>query len=486
MYRKLNEECGVFGMYSPRTEGLAESVYRALFALQHRGQASCGIVVNDRGIFSQYKDTGLVPDVFNRDILDSLGEGNIAVGHVKYASKSNLERSETQPLVVKHVKGPMAISLNGVLVNSAELREKYELRGAIFHTACNTEAISYAITEQRITQPSIEQAIEQAMYNLKGAYSMVVMSPNKLIAVRDPLGFHPLCMGKTDDGVICFASESCALVAVGAKFERDILPGEIVVVGEDGITSIKTHCGQKTGMCVFEYVYFARPDSVIEGCSVHKARLRAGEFLWKEYPCEADVVVGVPDSGLDAALGLSLASGIPYGIGFLKNKYIGRTFIQPTQKQRSDAVRIKLNVISETVKDKRVILVDDSIVRGTTCARIVKLLREAGAKEVHMRLSSPPFKNPCYFGTDIDSRDKLIACKMTLDEIAEYLNVDSLGYLSVDSVKKLAPEANLDFCVGCFTGEYPIEVPEEIAKDKFCRKIGQTDAETLNKELEIS
>lgn len=486
MYRKLNEECGVFGMFSQSCENLAEPVYRALFALQHRGQASCGIVVNDRGVFSQYKDVGLVPDVFDRQVLDSLGDGNIALGHVKYASKSNLERSEAQPLVVKHVKGPMAISLNGVLVNGPELREGYELNGAIFHTACNTEIISYAITNHRLSQPSIERAVEQVMYDLKGSYSMLVMSATKLIAVRDPLGFHPLCMGRTEDGTVCFASESCAFAGVGAKFERDILPGEIVVVSPNGVESIKTHCGQKTGMCVFEYVYFARPDSVIEGCSVHKARCRAGEFLWREHPCEADVVIGVPDSGLDAALGFALASGIPYGIGFLKNKYIGRTFIQPTQAQRSDAVRIKLNVIGETVKDKRVVLVDDSIVRGTTCARIVRQLKEAGAREVHMRLSSPPFTNPCYFGTDIDSRDKLIACKMSLDEIARYLNVDSLGYLSVESVKKLAPEANLDFCVGCFTGEYPIDVPDEIKQDKFCRKIGQTDAKTLDKELEIS
>ncbi|MEE0240201.1 MAG: amidophosphoribosyltransferase, partial [Ruminococcus sp.] len=359
---------------------------------------------------------------------------------------------------------------------SRELRERYELKGSIFHTTNDTEVISYAITEQRLQRSSIEEAVEYAMYDLKGAYSLVVMSPNKLIAARDPHGFRPLCMGRCKDGSIVFASESCALDSVDAEFERDIEPGEIVVVEDCNVHSIRTHCGQKRSMCVFEYVYFARPDSVIEGTCVHTARLNAGRILWQEHPVEADVVVGVPDSGLDAALGLSMASGIPYGIGFVKNRYVGRTFIQPSQKMRTNSVRIKLNVLKSVVKGKRVILVDDSIVRGTTCKRIVNLLREAGATEVHMRISCPPFTNPCYFGVDIDSRENLIACQMTIPEICSYIGADSLGYLSLKGVKSLtSPDLQEEdwFCTGCFDGTYPIAVPKEMPKDKFESKIGE-------------
>ena len=305
------------------------------------------------------------------------------------------------------------------------------------------------------------------MYKIQGAYSIVVMSPRKLIAARDKNGFRPLCIGKDEEGSYIVTSETCALDSIGATFIRDVRPGEIVIIENNKIKSIITHCGCKGNMCVFEYVYFARPDSVIEGYSVHKARLRAGEFLAKEHPVEADVVVGVPDSGLDAAIGYSQESGIPYGIGFIKNKYVGRTFIQPTQKDRENLVRIKLNAIREVVKDKRVILIDDSIVRGTTSGRIVKLIRDAGAKEVHMRISSPPFINPCYFGTDIDSKENLIACKMTIPEIAEFIGADSLGFLSIEGVNKIAEGANCGFCDGCFTGNYPIEVPMEMPKDKF-------------------
>ena len=405
----IHEECGVFGIFSQQTGDVAAKTYMALYALQHRGQESCGIVVNDKGVFSYHKDLGLVPEVFNQSHMEKLGLGNIAIGHVRYGTTGGNNRANAQPLVVRHVKGPMAIAHNGNLVNAAELREEYELKGAIFHTTNDTEVISYAITEQRLKFPSIETAVEQAMYRFKGAYSLVIMSPTKLIAARDPNGFRPLCMGKCPDGSLVFTSESCALDSIGAAFIRDLDPGEIVVVDKEGARSIRSHCGKRCNICVFEYVYFARPDSVIEGVCVHRARLRAGEILWKEHPVEADVVIGVPDSGLDAALGLSHASGIPYGVGFIKNRYVGRTFIQPTQKERTDAVRIKLNVVRDVVAGKRVILVDDSIVRGTTSARIVSLIREAGAKEVHVRISSPPFTNPCYFGTDIDSKDKLIA-----------------------------------------------------------------------------
>lgn len=473
MLTGLHEECGVFGIYSNTAEDVASQTYYALYALQHRGQESCGIVVNDKGVFSYHKDLGLVPEVFDEEQIKKLGLGNIAVGHVRYSTTGKSNRSNAQPLVVRHIKGPLAISHNGNLVNARELREKYELRGAIFHNTNDTEVISYAITEQRLIQPSIEKSLEQAMYKFKGAYSLVIMSPKKLIAARDPQGFRPLCMGKTKDGCIVFASETCAFDSIGAEFVRNVEPGEIVVVDSDGIRSIRTHCGERSSMCVFEYVYFARPDSVIENVSVHNARLKAGEILWKEHPVEADVVIGVPDSGLDAALGFSRASGIHYGVGFIKNRYVGRTFIQPTQSQRSDSVRIKLNVIKDVVEGKRVVLIDDSIVRGTTSARIVSLIKEAGAKEVHMRISSPPFTNPCYFGTDIDSKENLIACKMTVDEIAKEIGADSLGYLSVEGVKSIAQGAGCGFCTGCFTGKYPIEVPKEMPKDKFERKIGE-------------
>ena len=473
MFDQIKEECGVFGIYSKDTMDVASQTYFALYALQHRGQESCGIVVNDKGILSYHKDLGLVPDVFNEGNLRKLGMGNIAIGHVRYSATGKSNRSNAQPLVVRHIKGPMAIAHNGNLVNARDLREKYELNGGIFHNTNDTEVISYAITEQRLIQPSIEKAVEQAMYKFKGAYSLVIMSPKKLIAARDPQGFRPLCMGETETGAIVFASESCALDSIGARFIRDVEPGEIIIVDKNGAHSLKTHCGQKTSMCVFEYVYIARPDSVIEGSSVHQARLNAGKKLWQESPVEADVVVGVPDSGLDAALGFSMASGIPYGVGFIKNRYVGRTFIQPSQSQRSNSVRIKLNVIKDVVKGKRVVLIDDSIVRGTTSARIVNLIREAGATEVHMRISSPPFTNPCYFGIDIDSKENLIACQMSIEEIAKEIGADSLGYLSIEGVKNIAENAKCNFCTGCFTGEYPIRVPKEMPKDKFERKIDE-------------
>lgn len=468
----IHEECGVFAIYSNEMTDVAVQTYIGLYALQHRGQESCGIVVNDRGVFTHHKDLGLVHEVFDRDTLDKLGEGNIAIGHVRYSTTGNSNRSNAQPLVVRHVKGPLAIAHNGNLVNARELREEYELKGGIFHSTNDTEVISYAITEQRLVCSSIEEAVEKAVGRLKGAFSIVVMSPKKLIAVRDPFGFRPLSLGRLGDSYVA-ASETCAFDSIGAEFVRDLLPGEIIVIDETGVRSVQTYCGtEKSAMCVFEYVYFARPDSVLEGASVHRARLRAGEFLWKEHPVSADAVVGVPDSGLDAALGLSRASGIPYGVGFIKNRYVGRTFIQPNQTDRTNSVKIKLNVLKDTVRGKRVILVDDSIVRGTTSKRIVNLIREAGAKEIHMRISCPPFKNPCYFGTDIDSRDKLIACKMSVDEIAKEIGADSLGYLSVENVRKLAvPEAKCGFCDGCFTGNYPCAVPKEMPKDKFEFKI---------------
>ena len=376
-----------------------------------------------------------------------------------------------QPLVVRHVKGTMAFAFNGALVNAQALKEELELKGAIFHSSSDAEIISHVIIHERLNTASIEEAVEKAMDKLKGAYSMVIMSPQKLMAVRDPQGIRPLAMGKLGDQIV-FASESVAFDSIGAEFVRDIRPGEIVVVDKNGMRSMESHCGQKSGLCVFEYVYTARPDSVIEGESVHMARKRAGAFLAIEHPVEADIVIGSPDSGLDAALGYAEQSGIPYGIGFIKNRYVGRTFILPTQKERERAVHIKLNVLKSAVAGKRVVLVDDSIVRGTTTTQITHMLREAGATEVHIRISSPPFINPCYFGTDIDSKDKLIACRMSLEEIRKTLDADSLGYLSLEHLQQIAQvTTGCGFCMGCFTGEYPIEVPEETPCDKFSQKL---------------
>ena len=469
----LREECGVFGVFSPQTADVASTAYYGLFALQHRGQESCGIVVNDDGIFQSYKDTGLVNDVFTPQILAKLGEGNMAVGHVRYGTTGGNDRSNAQPIVVNHIKGRMALAHNGNIVNCEQLRRELELEGSIFSTTSDTEVISYIITKERLKAPSIEQAVNQAMRRVKGAYSLVIMSPSKLIAVRDAHGFRPLCYGKTEDGRYVVASESCALDAVSAKFIRDIRPGEIVVFDQDGARSITDHCGEADGsLCVFEYIYFARPDSVIDGCSVHNARMRAGAFLALEHPVQADVVIGVPDSGLDAAVGYAKQAGIPYEIGFIKNKYIGRTFIQPGQKSREDKVKIKLNPIADVVRGKRIVMIDDSIVRGTTSARIVKLLREEGAKEIHMRVSAPPFLNPCYYGTDIDSRENLIAASHSVEEIAKIIGVDSLGYLSVESVKQIAKGLHgAGYCTACFDGAYPTEIPETTSKNRFESKI---------------
>lgn len=477
MFNSLHEECGVFGIFENKTTYVAQSAYLALYALQHRGQESCGIAVNDDGVFSYHRGDGLVPDIFTSEKLNGLGMGNMAIGHVRYSTTGGKNPNNVQPLVIRHIKGNLAVAHNGNLVNASELRRHFELGGAIFHGTSDTESIAYSIVLERLTSKSTEEAIDKVMNHLKGAYSCLVMTATKLIAFRDPMGFRPLCIGKTPDGAWVVASESCALDTIGANFVRDIRPGEIVTIGADGVKSNTSHCGCKGSICVFEYIYFARPDSVIEGSSVLRARIRAGEFLAKESPVEADIVIGVPDSGLDAALGYSRESGIPYGVGFIKNRYIGRSFIQPSQNQREDAVRIKLNVVKENIKGKRVIMIDDSIVRGTTCARIVNLLRESGAKEVHMRVSSPPFKYPCYFGTDVDSKENLIACKYdTIEEIAKIIGVDSLAYLSVDATNILANNSGIGFCNGCFTGNYPVEVPKEQPKNKFETKLNQFSA----------
>ena len=459
---ELHEECGVFGMYDFDGGDVASTIYYGLFALQHRGQESAGIVVNDDGLFRSLRDTGLVSEVFPPEQLKSLGKGTIAVGHVRYGTTGSDNKRNVQPILVNHFKGRMALAHNGNLTNSRELRQELESRGSIFQTTTDSEVIAYIIVQERLNRGSIEEAVSAAMDRIEGAYSLVLSSPTKLIAARDPHGFRPLCMGHLKDGSVVFASESCALDAIGAEFERDIRPGEIVVVDTAGVRSDTSHCGKAPKkLCVFEFIYFARPDSVIDGSSVHVARQRAGAFLALEHPVQADVVIGVPDSGLDAALGYARQSGIPYGIGFIKNKYIGRTFIQGSQKQRENSVRIKLNVVSSTVKGKRVVLVDDSIVRGTTSARIIKLLRDAGAAEVHFMVSAPPFKYPCYFGTDIPDQKLLVATGRTLEQINEVIGADTLGYLSNEHVVQLAKNAKCGFCTACFTGEYAVE-PESV------------------------
>ncbi len=466
----VHEECGVFGLIAPEPMDVAGLAYYGLYALQHRGQESCGLVVNDDGLFASHKDLGLVGDVFSAQVLASFPKGTMAVGHTRYGTTGGTNRNNCQPIEVNHQKGRMALAHNGNLSNAAELRSELELSGAIFHTTSDTETIAYIVTRERLKTDSIENALSRAMDILDGAYSLVLMSPQKLICARDPYGFRPLCYGRTADGVYVVASESCALHAVGAEFIRDVEPGEILVFSRDGIVFRKEHCGKKQRkLCVFEYIYFARPDSVMDGISVQEARIRAGMELARVHPVDADVVIGVPDSGLDAALGYSRASGIPYGIGLLKNKYIGRTFIAPDN--RLDQVRIKLSALEAAVQDQRVVLIDDSIVRGTTSRRIVGLLREAGAREVHMRVSAPPFLHPCYYGTDIDSRDSLIACHYSVKEIAEQIGADSLGYLPVESLGTLAP--GLGICSACFDGSYPTPVPADTRKDRFERRLSE-------------
>ena len=472
----IHEECGVFGVISAEPADVAGVVYYGLYALQHRGQESCGIVVNDDGLFSSHKDLGLVSEVFHSEVLSRFPKGTMAVGHVRYGTTGGTNRTNCQPIEVNHQKGRMALAHNGNLSNAAKLRNELELSGAIFHTTSDTETIAYIVTRERLKLPSIEDALSSAMNILEGAYSLVLMSPQKLICARDPYGFRPLCYGKTQDGMYVIASESCALKAVGAEFIRDVEPGEIIVFSKNGIVSRKEHCdSKKKKLCIFEYIYFARPDSEIDGVSVHLSRIEAGKILAREHPADADIVVGVPDSGLDAALGFSHQSGIPYGIGLIKNKYIGRTFISPGQSTRLDQVKIKLSAVEESVKGKKVVLIDDSIVRGTTCGRIVTLLREAGAKEIHMRISSPPFLNPCYYGTDIDSRENLIACKHSVEEITAIIGADTLGYLPVSQLSLLT--GNCDYCSACFDGDYPTEIPTDTCKNRFEQKLSEAKKE---------
>lgn len=467
---KLREECGVFGAYDFDGGDVSATIYYGLLALQHRGQESCGIAVSDtggpKGRVLSSKDMGLVNEAFTPEHLEKL-KGDIGVGHVRYSTAGSSTRENAQPLVLNYVKGTLGLAHNGNLINAPQLRRELAYTGAIFQTTIDSEVIAYHIARERLNAGSVEEAVGRAMDKIKGAYSLVIMSPRKLIGARDPYGFRPLCIGKRDN-MYLLSSESCALDTVGATFVRDVLPGEIVTISpEKGIESDMSHAlpKEKHARCVFEYIYFARPDSVIDDTSVYHSRIMAGKFLAMDSPVDADIVVGVPESGNCAAMGYSMQSGIPYGIAFMKNAYVGRTFIKPKQKNRESSVQVKLNPIREAVEGKRVIMIDDSIVRGTTSDRIVRMLREAGAKEVHMRVSSPPFLWPCYFGTDVPARDQLIAYNRTIPEIGAMIGTDSLDYLRVERLEEIVN--GLGICKGCFTGVYPMNPPEEDIRGEF-------------------
>lgn len=454
-------------MISPKPIPAVGYTATALMALQHRGQEGTGIATFIDGRLKCRKNTGLVSDVFDNDYLGYMPDTRVTVGHVRYSTTGNNSAENTQPIETIHSKLTCALAHNGNITNAAALRGRMVNEGGkVFHTTNDSEIINMLLIQEMIAVKNLERALYNLMEKIEGAYSIVVATADKLIAMRDRNGFRPLCMGKKDDAVI-FSSETCALDALGAKFVRDIRPGEIVSVDLDGkITSLQHPTdGCKRGTCVFEMVYFARPDSVVDGMSVYDARVAMGRALARQQKTDADMVCGVPDSGLEAAYGYSLESGIPYGAAFVKNRYVGRSFIVPNQAGRERTVNVKLNPLKASVAGKRIILVDDSIVRGTTSARIIRSLRDAGAKEVHLRISCPPFKYPCYFGTDIDSRDKLIANKYSIEKICEKIGADSLVYLDLDELLAIKP-AGLEYCHGCFTGKYPIEV-EEASKDQF-------------------
>ena len=469
---KPHEECGVFGIFSDGSVNPAYACYNGLLALQHRGQESCGIAVSDNGVISYSKDMGLVSEAFNDKTLNSLN-GQMAVAHVRYSTAGGSVRENAQPLVMRYIKGTLAIAHNGNLTNAYELKHELEHNGAIFQTTIDSEVIAYVIARQRVTSPSIEEAIRRAMQQIQGSYSLLVMSPQKVIAARDPYGFRPLCIGRIDNSYV-FASETCALDACGAEFVRDVEPGEIVIADKNGLHTMHDPVTVKKSLCVFEYIYFARADSVIDGISVYEARKEAGRLLARQHPVDADMVIGVPESGIDAAIGYSEESGIPYQKGIVKNTYIGRTFIKPTQSERERSVRIKLNSLGTVVKGKRVIMLDDSIVRGTTCERIVTMLKEAGATEVHLRISSPPFLWPCYYGTDIPSKDELIACQHTIEEIGKMSNADSIDFLALENLPHMMKDKGEGYCDACFSGKYPAQVPDYLLSSKdrdFCTPI---------------
>ena len=436
--------------------------------MQHRGQEACGFAVNDGNLISLYKDLGLVHEVFDEKILSGM-KGSIAIGHARYSTTGGNNRRNIQPLGVDYIKGSLVIAHNGNVSNAALLRQELEQQGAVFQCTSDTEVIAFLIAKERLTANSVEEAVARVAPRLEGSFSLLVMSPKKLIALRDPKGMRPLCMGHLGKSPV-FASESCALDSIGASFDRDVRPGELIVVDESGERVMESGINpdaSKCALCVFEHIYFARPDSVIDGQSVYQARLEAGRILARSHPVQADLVIGVPDSGLAAAIGFAQESGIPYGEGLVKNRYIGRTFIQPTQNGRESAVSIKLSALRRSVEGKRVVMIDDSIVRGTTMRQIVDLLKKAGATEVHVRISAPEFLWPCYYGTDIDDRSQLASVKFTHEELTERIGADSLGFLPLAQVKEIAKDSKLNFCTACFSGDYPYPVPTHADKTAF-------------------
>ncbi len=472
MFDKLHEECGVFGIYKNSGDmDIVEETYLALYTLQHRGQIGAGIAVNDNTKIKYYKGSGMIPEALPESELIRLGGGNIAIGHVKYSSNSAVNQEDLAPLVMSYIQGKLALCLNGSIANYKELYDELKEGAAIFQSNGDTEIIAYLIARERINAVTIEEAVRNATDKIKGAYAIVMMSPSKLIGVRDPMGIRPLCVGKIGDSYV-LAADTCVFDSLNGEFIRDILPGEMIVVDEEGIHSYKKSEIQKTALCIFEYVYFSRPDSVIDGVCVNVARKRAGKLLAKQYPIEADMVCGVPDCGTEAAIGYSTESGIPFDTGLIKNKYIGRAF-NNRKKNSEYLMRIKLNALTSNVEGKRIIVIDDSILKGKTSKHIVELLRRAGAKEIHMLIASPPFKNPCYFNSDTTSKENLIAAYMSCEEICSEIGADSLGFLSIENLKKIAEECKLGLCDACFTGNYPIEVSDKLISrdDKYSHKI---------------
>ena len=468
---KAHDECGVFGIYKFNDDLNVVSVtHDALYSLQHRGHVSAGITVNDDRHFVTVKELGMVSEVFNEKTLQKLPNGKIAVGHVRYTLNAALDRAANQPLVLRYKEGSIAISSNGSITNFPEIRRELERGGSIFQSNSNAELMAYVIATERIHTENLEDAVLRAMKRLKGAYSTVICGPSRLIGFRDIHGFRPLCIGKLRDSYI-ITSESCVIDTLGGELVRDVAPGEMVVIDEAGFHSYQLdEKADKTSLCVFEYVYVARPDSVIDGVCVHTARLRAGELLFKEYPIEADMVCGVPDSGIIAAEGYARASGIPYGMGFMKNKFLGRNAGTGMDKKKR-LLHTKLTALKSNVAGKRIVVIDDSIVRGQTSQHIVRLLRNAGAKEIHMLISSPPFVFPCYFGIDISDEKSLIANKMSIEEIRREIGADTLGYLSVESLRKTVEGVDIDLCDGCFTKQFSAEVPTTFFVDKYANKI---------------
>lgn len=467
---KIHDECGVFGIFGNDTTDIIDETYLALYALQHRGTLGAGIAINDNGNMSVVKGFGVVPEALPEKEISRLKKAKIALGHVRHttASVAN-DRTSIQPLLMRYVNGQLSLALNGALTNYSELREHLHRGGAIFQSNSDIEVIAYIIAQERLETASIEEAVLNAMDKIKGAYSMVMMAPSRLIGVRDPRGFRPLCIGKLGKNYI-ITSESCVFDSLGGEFVRDVEPGEMVVIDDEGVHSYKNNCGGKTSLCLFEFVYFARPDSVLDGMCVNIARQRAGIELAKEHPVEADMVCAVPDCGIDAAIGYSMQSGIQYGVGLVKNRFIGRAH-NNRKKHAQYNLRIKLNAMKSNVQGKRIVLIDDSIVKGETSKHIVSMLKKAGAKEVHLRISSPPFKHPCYFGTDIDSTDNLIAAHKSIDEMCAEIGADSLGFLSINGLHKIADECKIDFCDACFSGDYPIEASRQSHEDKYSKKL---------------